>query len=229
MKAKFHFFGKDCLIDRVLSNRAEIEASLRKQNISATNILMLNQVHGIEVVIIDSPEKIYGTQNLPKADGLVTNLPNIALGIFTADCSPILFFDEEKKIIGAAHAGWRGAKLGIVDSIVFAMKKLGAKNIKAQIGPMIQQESYEVSQDFFDDFLQDDLENKKFFQSGKKPNKHLFNLPQYIEEKLRIAGISEIENCQIDTYKNSEKFFSFRRSTHLNEVDCGRNVSVIAL
>jgi polyphenol oxidase len=229
MSVKFHFFGRDCLIDRALQNRAELETQLRKQNISATNILMLNQVHGAEVVIIDAPEKIYDTQNLPKADALVTNLSNIALGLFTADCSPILFFDEEKKIIGAAHAGWRGAKLGIIDSTVLAMKKLGAKNIQAKIGPMIQQESYEVSQDFFNDFLEESAENKKFFQSGKTSDKYLFDLPKYIEQKLRAAGISKIENCQIDTYKNAEKFFSFRRSTHLKEIDCGRNVSVIAL
>ncbi len=229
MSVKFHFFGKDCLIDRALQNRFEIELNLKKQNIFVTNILMLNQVHGAEVVIIDAPEKIHDTKNLPKADALVTNLPNIALGLFTADCSPILFFDEEKQIIAAAHAGWRGAKLGIIASTILAMKKLGATNIQAKIGPMIQQESYEISQDFFDEFLQENAENKKFFLKGKTLNKYLFDLPQYIEEKLRVAGISKIENCQIDTYKNAEKFFSFRRSTHLQEIDCGRNVSVIAL
>ncbi len=229
MKAKFHFFGKDCLIDRALQNRAEIEASLQKQNIFATNILMTNQVHGTEVVTIDTQEKIYTKQNLPKADALVTNLPNIALGLFTADCSPILFFDEENKIIGAAHAGWRGAKSGIIANTVLAMKKLGAKNIQAKIGPMIQQESYEVSLEFLDDFLIETPENKKFFLDCKNPQKYLFDLSKYIESKLQIAGISKIDNCHIDTYKNAKEFFSFRRSTHLKEVDCGRNISVIAI
>lgn len=229
MSIKFHFFGKDCLIDRALANRADLELSLVKKNISATNILMLNQVHGSEVVIVDAPEKIYGNQYLPKADAIVTNLPNVALGLFTADCAPILFFDEEKKIIAAAHAGWRGASLGVIETTIAAMKKLGAKNIKAKIGPMIAQKSYEVSQDFFDDFLRENLANKSFFLSSTKPDKHLFNLPAYIEKKLRASEVAEIEISEIDTYEKEGEFFSFRRSTHRKENDCGRNVSIICL
>ncbi|MBP7710079.1 MAG: peptidoglycan editing factor PgeF [Rickettsiales bacterium] len=229
MSIKFHFFGKDCLIDRALANRADLELGLVKKNISAAYILMLNQVHGKEVVVIDSAEKIYGTQGLPKADAIVTNLTNVVLGLFTADCAPILFFDEEKKIIAAAHAGWRGARLGVVESTIAAMRKLGATNIKAKIGPMIAQKSYEVSQDFFDDFLSEDLANKSFFLNGAKPDKHLFNLPSYIAKKLRSSGVEKIEISEIDTYESEEEFFSFRRSGHRGESDCGRNVSIIAL
>lgn len=228
MSIKFHFFGKDCLIDRELQNRANLEASLQEKNIYSKKNLFVNQVHGNDVVVIDSENKIHGNQDLPKADALVTNLPNIVIGIITADCSPILFFDEEKKIIGAAHAGWRGAKLDVIAKTVAAMKKLGAKKIHATIGPMIAQESYEVSQDFFDDFVKEKSANKTFFINGAKANKYLFDLPSYVEEKLQKEGV-KIENKKIDTYKNEKDFFSFRRSTHRGEKDCGRNVAVIAI
>lgn len=229
MGIKFHFFGKDCLIDRVLADRSGLELALAQKNIPNTHILMLNQVHGSEVVVVDSAEKIYGNQCLPKADAIITNLPNVVIGLFTADCAPILFWDTEKNIIAAAHAGWPGAKLGVIQETVIAMKKLGAENISAIIGPMIHQKSYEVSQDFFEEFLHEDVGNKIFFKSGAKPNKHMFDLPAYVEKKLRKAGVEKIENRKIDTYENEQDFFSFRRSTHRNEKDCGRNVSVIAI
>lgn len=229
MGIKSYFFGKNCLIDRTLANRDDLDLALKQQNIFVTNTLLLNQVHGAEVVIIDRPEKIYGNQNLPKADAIVTNLPNIAIGLFTADCAPILFCDEDKNIIAAAHAGWPGAKLGVIQSAVDAMKKLGAENIKAQIGPMIEQSSYEISQEFFDEFLAEDPKNKIFFINGVKPGKYLFDLPGYVEKKLREAGIKKIENLKIDTYKNEKDFFSFRRSTHQNQKDCGRNISIITI
>lgn len=229
MSIKFHFFGKDCLIDRNLQNRANLEFMLVKKNIHAAHILMLNQVHGREVVVIDTPKKIYKTDSLPRADSIITNLPNIALGLFTADCAPILFFDKEKGIIAAAHAGWRGAKLGVIESTINAMKKLGAKSITAKIGPMIAQKSYEVSQDLFEDFLSENLANKIFFLRQAAPNKYLFNLTAYIEKKLQNSGVKEIEVSKIDTYEGEETFFSFRRSVHRGESDCGRNVAIIAL
>jgi hypothetical protein len=159
----------------------------------------------------------------------VTNLSGVAIGVITADCAPILFFDEEKKIVAAAHAGWRGAKLGVILQTVEEMKKLGAEKISAIIGPMIQQKSYEVSKEFFDDFVMENPANKKFFINGAKPEKHLFDLPSYVEEKLRESGVLEIKNEGIDTYENEENLFSFRRSTHKDEKDCGRNVSVIVI
>jgi hypothetical protein len=229
MNIKSHFFGKDCIIDRALQNRLDFERTLAEKNIESRKNLFLNQIHGNEVVVIDSEEKIYGNQGLPKADGIVTNLSNVLLGIVTADCAPILFFDEEAKVIGAAHAGWRGARLGVIKSTVAAMKKLGAKNIKAKIGPMIQQESYEISQEFYDDFLSENISNKDFFINGKKPEKHWFNLSSYVEKKLREEGIAEIENAKIDTYKNEKDFFSFRRAKQNEEEDCGRNVSVVII
>jgi YfiH family protein len=226
---KHYFFGKDCIIDRELSKREELNCSLTKQGFRHSNMLFVNQIHGAEIVVVDAKEKIHGDQNLPKADGLVTNLPNIAIGIITADCAPILLFDEEKNVIAAIHAGWRGAKLGVISAAVEKMKKLGAQKISAIIGPMIQQKSYEVSQEFFDDFTSENQANKKFFIDGLKADKHLFDLPSYVEEKLCEAGISEIKNERIDTYENEQNLFSFRRSTHRGEKDCGRNVSVIMI
>lgn len=229
MSIKHHFFGKDCVIDRGLSDRADIGRALLAKNFTTTKALFVNQIHGAEVLVVDASEKIHGDQNLPKADALVTNLPNLIIGVITADCGPILFFDEEEKIIGAAHAGWRGAKSGVIAATIAAMKKLGAKNISAIIGPMIQQESYQISQEFFDDFVAEDATNKKFFADGKEAGKYQFDLPSYVEKKLHEAGVSKIENQRIDTYANDKEFFSFRRSTHLEEKDCGRNVSVIEI
>lgn len=229
MTIKYHFFGKDCIIDRPLANRAELNVALAKKDMNAQHVLFVNQIHGAEIVVIDTKEKIYGNQDLPKADALVTNLPNIVIAVITADCAPILFCDEEKNVIAATHAGWRGAKLGVIKSTIDAMKKLGAKNIKAMIGPMIAQKSYEISKEFFDDFLGEDSGNESFFISGAKPDKYLFDLPAYIEKKLRETGIEKIENLKVDTYENEKDFFSFRRSTHQKEKDCGRNVSSIML
>lgn len=229
MAVKFHFFGKDCLIDRGLSDRTNLECALIEKNFSNQKVLFVNQIHGKEVVVIDTETKIHGKQDLPKADAIVTNLKNLVIGVFTADCAPILFFDAEQKVIAASHAGWPGAKSGVIKSTLEQMKKLGAKNITAIIGPMIQQKSYEVSQEFFDDFLSEDSSNQKFFIFGIRPEKYLFDLPSYIEKKLQIEGIGKIENLKIDTYENDQDFFSFRRSKHREEKDCGRNVSVIAI
>ena len=225
----YHFFGKDCIIDRGLLNRSNLEFALLTEKFSSQKVLFVNQIHGKEVIVVDGLEKIYGDQDLPKADALVTNLPNIVIGIVTADCAPILFCDEEKKIIAATHAGWRGARIGVIAATIAEMKKLGAKNIKAMIGPMIQQKSYEVSQDFLNEFLSEDLNNKSFFVNGVMPEKYLFDLSSYVEKKLRDEGIKKIENLRTDTYENKKDFFSFRRSTHAQETDCGRNVSVIAI
>lgn len=229
MTIKTHFFGKDCLIKRDLKDRNMLEAKLADAGFAHNNILLLNQVHGNEVIVIDDVKKIYGNQDLPKLDAIVTNLKNITIGIITADCCPILFFDEEKNIIGAAHAGWQGAKKGVIKSTIDAMKKLGAKNIKAKIGPMIQQDSYQVSQEFYDDFLSEDLMNKEFFINDAEASKYKFDLSSYVEKKIKLEGITAIENPRIDTYKNEATLFSFRRSTHKKEEDCGRNVSVTVI
>lgn len=222
----YNFFGKNCLINRDLQDRENLKNCLKELEFNVSKTLFVNQIHSKKVVVIDSLQKVYGEQNLPKADAIISNQTNIAIAVITADCAPILLFDEKNKIIGAVHAGWRGAKLGIIENAVLEMKNLGAKNIKAIIGPMIQVKSYEVSQDFYDDFLLEKKENNRFFIKGKNFEKYLFDLNLYVENKLLEAGIDEIENQKIDTYQE-EKYFSYRRATHQNLTDCGRNISLI--
>ncbi len=217
------------MIDRALVSRANLEQQLLVQGLRVKNVLLLNQIHGAAVVVVDDAAKIYGKQNLPKADAIVTNLPEIAVGVVTADCAPVLLFDQEKSVVAALHAGWKGAKAGIVQATVQEMKNLGASRISAIIGPMIRQESYEVSQDFYDDFLKEDAENSAFFVAGEVVGKYMFNLPAYVAKKLRQAGVNQVQDLAIDTYKNEKDFFSFRRSKHKEEADCGRNVSLIAI
>jgi YfiH family protein len=229
MTVKYHFFGKELIIDRELKNRAGLKDLLGQKGFKNAHVLFVNQIHGNQVVVIDAEDKIHGEQELPKADALVTNLKNTNIAIVTADCSPILFFDEQKKIIAAAHAGWRGAKAGVIANTVLEMKKLGAEKISAIVGPMISQESYEVSQEFLDDFLVDDKSNSVFFKKALAQGKYLFDLPSYVEKRLREVGVLEIKNDRLDTYKNDQTLFSFRRTTHLGEKDCGRNVSVICV
>ncbi len=228
MNIKFNFFGKDCIIDRALQNRSELTLALNKKNMP-NQVLFVNQIHSNQVVVIDKEEKIQGDQNLPKADSIVTNLANIVIGVVTADCSPILFYDENNNVVAATHAGWRGAKSNIIANTINEMRKLGAENITAEIGPMIQQQSYQVSQDFLDDFLSEDPANKVFFNNDITEGKYLFDLPSYVESKLINSGVAKINNSKIDTYKNDKTYFSFRRSAHLLEKDCGRNISVISI
>ena len=129
----YNFFGKDCAIDSEYKDRTDLNQKLNDLNFKFGEVLLLNQIHGREVVVVDDIKKIHGIQNLPKADGIVTNLKNVAIGIVTADCAPIIFHDEESQIIGACHAGWRGAKLGVIQETVKKMQALGAKNISAII------------------------------------------------------------------------------------------------
>lgn len=229
----YNFFGRDCFIDRELNDRSDLNLKLKALEFRLDEVMIVNQVHGKEVILIDNPSKILPTQNLPKADGIVTNLKNLPLGIITADCAPVLFFDNSNNIIGACHAGWRGAKAGIIEETVKQMRLIGAYQIHAIIGPTIQQYSYEVSQDFYDDFLMTDKNYLKFFKRHKNDAnnlpKWLFDLPSFVAEKLMQAKVDDIENLAIDTYTNPAKYFSYRYSCHVNQADQGRNVSVISI
>lgn len=225
----YNFFGKDCVLDQDLKDRTDLNQKLNDLNFKFGEVLLLNQVHGDKVVLIDDIKKIHGTQNLPKADGIVTNLKNVAIGIVTADCAPIIFYDEEKQVIGACHAGWKGAKLGIIQETVKKMHELGATNICAIIGPMIQQYSYQVSIDFYNEFLLEDAKNLRFFKETADPIRWNFNLPNYVESKLSLSGVNDIENLMIDTYTNPQKYSSYRRSCHYSDEVRGRNVAVICL
>ena len=225
----YNFFGKDCVLDQDLKDRTDLNQKLNDLNFKFGEVLLLNQVHGDKVVLIDDIKKIHGTQNLPKADGIVTNLKNVAIGIVTADCAPIIFYDEEKQVIGACHAGWKGAKLGIIQETVKKMHELGANNICAIIGPMIQQYSYQVSIDFYNEFLLESKDNLRFFKETADPIRWNFNLPNYVESKLSLSGVNDIENLMIDTYTNPQKYSSYRRSCHYSDEVSGRNVAVICL
>ncbi len=228
---KHNFFGLEVEIDRDLLNYDNIEKALKNKDWKHIAINFLNQIHSNKVVVIDDEKKIHGKQNLPKADAIVTSLPKLAIAVITADCAPIIVKDEEAKIAAAIHAGWRGAKLGVIKNAIYEMQKLGAKTsqMRAFIGPMIHQKSYQISQEFYDEFLADEKNNEKFFIKDKDPQKYLFDLVSFVEEKLREAGILKVENKNIDTYQNFEVYASYRKACHLEKSSGGRNISVVMI
>lgn len=189
-----------------------------------SNLHSLYQVHSNKVVVVD--DKFNGKT---EADALVTDKPNVAIGILTADCTPVLFADADIKIIGAAHAGWKGAHSGVLENTVDAMKKLGAKNIFAAIGPTISQASYEVGAEYYERLIDGNKENTRFFIDSIKPDHYMFDLPAYVTYRLTEAGIKSISDVSRDTCAEADIFFSYRRSCLKNEPDYGRNLSVIEL
>jgi YfiH family protein len=162
---------------------------------------------------------------------MVTNVPGIALGILAADCAPVLFADSEKRIIGAAHAGWKGALTGVTEATIVRMESLGSRRsaIVAAIGPCISGESYEVGPEFIERFVADDTRNGSFFRPSEKAGHHYFDLPRYLLEKLRRTGIKSVESLGECTYLNPDRYFSYRRTTHRREPDYGRNLSTIVI
>jgi YfiH family protein len=161
---------------------------------------------------------------------MVTDRPDLLLGILTADCAPVLFADERAGVVGAAHAGWRGAIAGVTDATIVAMQGLGARrdNICATVGPCIAQPSYEVDDGFRIRFVELDGSNARFFSTGISGKPH-FDLPAYVVHRLLAAGIGQVEALHLDTYADPDRFFSFRRATHLGEADYGRQLSAIGL
>lgn len=212
--------------DNVTHNRAMVAQALR---VSSDNLITMSQVHSSTAVLVTSETKP------SEADGMVTTHHGIALGVLTADCAPVLLCDPVAGVIGAAHAGWRGAVDGIVQKTVQLMCGQGAtlSEIRASIGPTIQQKNYEVDAKFYQRFLQDDPGNQTFFkQSSRKAIKgphHMFDLPGFVEFILRRAGVVRIEIIPHCTYESEDMFFSYRRNTHENLSDYGRQISVIAL
>ena len=185
------------------------------------------QVHSADAVYVDSP---WPHEERPKADAMVTDRPGLLLGILTADCAPVLFADVEAGVVGAAHAGWRGALAGVTDSTIEAMEKIGARRarIVAAVGPCIAQQSYEVDEGFRTRFLEADAANERFFVPGTTDKPH-FDLEGYIAARLCSAGIGQVETLDLDTYADADRFFSFRRATHRGEPDYGRQISLVAL
>jgi len=209
--------------ENVAENKKRV---LAKLGVPEATLQMLAQVHSDRVVVLENAGII---SPAPQADAMVTAEKNIALGILTADCAPVLFADGQAQIIGACHAGWRGAKSGIAEKTLEAMEKLGAKrkNIIAAIGPCIGQDSYEVSAEFYENFLGDSQENKIFFTPGK-PEHFFFNLPGYIKTRLEKFGLGSVEWLEKDTLPETNGFFSFRRNTLAGIKNYGCQISVIA-
>ena len=191
-----------------------------------TPLLSLYQIHSDKAVIASSN---WGDDR-PKADAMVTNRPGLILGILTADCTPVLFADEKAGVIGAAHAGWKGALSGVLENTVTLMETLGAKraNITAAIGPTIHQKSYEVDTEFQDRFTATDPTYSQFFASGADENHLQFGLPEFVMHQLSKAGLPAPWHANIDTY-TSQDHFSYRRTTHAQEPDYGRQLSAIML
>lgn len=187
----------------------------------------VHQVHSPEVIVADHA---WPQAERPRADGMVTDTPNLLLGILTADCAPVLFADHGAVVVGAAHAGWRGALAGVTDATIAAMERLGARreNIHAAVGPCIAQASYEVDEAFRERFFEHDPDNGRFFVAGESGKPH-FDLEGYVVHRLIAAGIDEVEALNLDTYSAPDRFFSYRRSTHRGEADYGRQLSAIAI
>ncbi len=187
----------------------------------------LYQVHGRTVVTVTEP---FPTGYRPQADALVTRTPGIVIGVLTADCTPVLFADPAAGVIGAAHAGWKGALLGVIEATIETMEAMGAtrEHICAAVGPTIAQASYEVDEGFRARFVEADPWYERFFIPGR-PGHTQFDLPAFVEHRLRAAKVGFIENLGLDTYADETRFFSYRRATHRREPDYGRQISAIAL
>jgi YfiH family protein len=188
-------------------------------------LVTVHQVHSADVVTVEHP---WSHAERPHADAIITARPNLLLGILTADCAPVLFADAG--VIGAAHAGWRGALAGVTDSTIAAMEKLGARrdHIHAVVGPCIAQPSYEVDESFRARFIGHECGNRRFFVEGPAGKPH-FDLEAYVVHRLLAAGIGKVEALNLDTYSEPDRFYSFRRATHRGEADYGRQASLITL
>jgi YfiH family protein len=197
-----------------------------RMGVSPAQFLGVYQIHSPDAVVATGPWQ----SERPRADAIVTQSEGLAIGVTAADCGPILFVDPNARVIGAAHAGWKGALTGIVESTVGAMEKLGAErgDIVAAIGPLIRQHSYEVGSEFVERFIEADAENALFFIPAVRAGHSMFDLAGFIRRRLENAGILMIDDIGADTYSD-ERFYSYRRSVHRNEADYGRHVHTIAL
>lgn len=211
--------------DDVIANRARAMAAL---DLEPSALFTNHQIHSADVVTIETP--IHPIER-PKADALVTTLPGIAVGALSADCAPILFADPVDRIVGAAHAGWRGALGGVAEATIDAMIELGARpdNIRAAIGPCIGRDSYEVGPEFPEPFLRQDSSNAMYFTAAEREGHYMFDLSAYLAHRLSQMGLSEVFRLDCDTFKDEANFFSYRRSQKLNQNDYGRLLSAIAL
>jgi hypothetical protein len=190
-------------------------------------LVTLHQVHSATAIAVTAP---FPDDARPHADALVTDRPGLALGILTADCTPVLFADRAAGVIGAAHAGWKGAIGGVIEATVAEMERLGAERaaIAAAVGPTIARRSYEVDESFFRRFTSEQAEYERFFSEGRAAH-YQFDLEGFVVSRLADAGLTRIEALGLDTYSDPDRFFSYRRATHRGEPDYGRQIALIAL
>jgi YfiH family protein len=217
--------GSDDERTHVAENRARMAAAL---GVGRDSLLSAYQIHSADVVVAETP---WTHEARPRADAIVTRVPGLAIGISTADCGPVLFADAGARVIGAAHAGWRGALAGVTDAAIAAMERLGARRarIVAALGPMISQPNYEVGAELVERFRAADAGNERFFRPAARPGHALFDLPGYVAARLAAAGIARVEDLARCTYGEPALFYSFRRTTHRGEPDYGRHINAIAL
>jgi polyphenol oxidase len=207
----------------VLENRARVARHLGS---AQPHVVTLHQTHSATARVVDRP---YAREAVPKADAVVTRTPGLVIGALAADCNPVLFADPQARVVAAAHAGWRGALGGILESTIAAMESSGAdrSRICAAVGPCINQASYEVGPEFEAEFLQASADYAAYFHRRTPTSRPHFDLPGFVMMRLERAGIGTTERVSVCTYENESKFFSFRRTTHRKELDFGRQISAI--
>jgi len=215
--------GQAEISPELAENRARAVAAV----LPGATLQTLYQVHSADAVTIHSP---FADDDRPHADGMATRRPGLLLGILTADCAPVLLADVQAGVVGAAHAGWKGALAGVTDATIEAMESLGAdrQRITAAIGPCIARRSYEVDDAFLARFAEVDPANERFFASGRAGH-HRFDLEAYVAHRLIAAGLRRIDALGLDTYADEARFYSYRRATHRGEADYGRQIALIGV
>ena len=218
--------GSSDLAEGVAINRARVADAM---GAGEAGLATVHQVHSADVVTVTDPDFAQATPR-PRADAMVTRLPGVALAVLTADCQPVLFHDANAGVIGAAHAGWRGTFDGVLEATLDAMEGLGARrgDTVAVVGPTISQAAYEVGPEFVERFLDEDREYARFFANGSG-DRALFDLPAFGLYRLRQAGVGQAIWTRHCTYRDAERFYSYRRTTHAGEADYGRLISAIRL
>lgn len=209
----------------VAENRARMALAL---GVDRNHLMAPYQIHSSDVLAIDSP---WADDQRPKCDGLVTSARGLALSVTGADCGIVLFTDEDAQVIGACHAGWKGALNGVLETTLDRMEELGARRVRIAcvLGPTIAQASYEVGGEFVARFVEADAQYKRFFMPSMRDGHAMFDLPAFIAMRLERAGVGRFENLGLDTYADDQRFYSYRRSVHRKESDYGRLVAAIAL
>ena len=209
--------------EHVAENRRRMALTL---GVAEDRLLVPFQIHSPDCLIVDAP-----WTERPRCDGLATATPGLALGVTGADCGMILFADPRRGVVGACHAGWKGALSGVIEATLAAMEKLGARRAETivTLGPTIGPASYEVGPEFFAQFVTQSPEHARFFSPSVKPEHKMFDLPGFIGMRVERAGVAQFENLGLDTYADETRFYSYRRTTHRKEPDYGRLVSAIVV